>query len=78
MASLPKEAADPIEQLKSANLYQKQLLDQFIAGSMIEEVDGIFAELTQINNQILQSQASIDDLKLETREMLVELRESIV
>ncbi|MBJ7900922.1 MAG: hypothetical protein GC158_13630 [Cyanobacteria bacterium RI_101] len=78
MASIPEGVSDQIEQLKSINLYQKQILDQFATGSMMEEVDDILAELTQINNRILQSQVTIDNLKLETRQMLVELRESIV
>jgi hypothetical protein len=45
---------------------------------VIKEIDNIFVELTGIDAHISESQAGIDDLKMETREMLAELSESIV
>ena len=49
-----------------------------ITGFVIKEIDNIFVELTEIDAHISESQAGIDDLKMETREMLAELSESIV
>jgi hypothetical protein len=61
---------------------EKELLDKFAilqdAGFVIKEIDNIFVELTEIDAHISESQAGIDDLKMETREMLAELSESIV
>jgi large subunit ribosomal protein L7/L12 len=47
-------------------------------GFIISRIDKIFAELARIDHHISQSQIGIDDLKMETREMLSVLRESIV
>jgi len=61
---------------------EKELLDKFAtlqdAGFVIKEIDNILVELTGIDAHILESQAGIDYLKMETREMLAELNESIV
>jgi ribosomal protein L7/L12 len=45
---------------------------------VIKEIDNIFVELTRLDAHISESQAGIDDLKMETREMLAELSKSIV
>jgi len=42
-----------------------------------EEIDRVLAEVADIDRRILQDQASIDDLKEETRTMLAALRESL-
>jgi large subunit ribosomal protein L7/L12 len=82
------DAEDAKEQLEAvgAKVYlpgqEKKLLGKFAtlrdAGFVIREIDNIFVELTRIDNRISQSQVGIDDLKIETREMLAALRESIV
>lgn len=49
-----------------------------IDDSTVNLIDNIFADIARIDHRISQSQAAIDDLKAETRELLSALRVSIL
>lgn len=64
-----------IERLKSLSLLEAAELVKDIEQKQIDSIfDELFDELSSANKRILENQVSIDDLKLETREMLTTLK----
>jgi len=57
-------------------LIEMEVVGEESDAPLAEEVDRVLAEVAEIDHRILQNQASIDDLKEETRTMLTALRES--
>lgn len=64
-----------IEQLKSLSLLEAA---ELVKDMEQKQIDSIFAELfdelSSANKRILENQVSIDNLKIETREMLTSLQ----
>jgi hypothetical protein len=64
-----------IERLKSLSLLEAAELVKDIEQKQIDSIfDELFDDLSNANERILDNQVSIDNLKLETREMLTILK----